>query len=50
MQLLLTICKEYNTAMVMATHDYTILQKYPGRIVRIEQGKLVELTAAGYPG
>lgn len=43
MQLLITICKDYNTGMIMATHDYTILQKYPARIVRIEQGKLVEL-------
>jgi cell division transport system ATP-binding protein len=46
MQLLLTICKDYNTGMIMATHDYTILQKYPARIVRIDQGKLVELTPA----
>lgn len=46
MQLLLTICKDYNTGMIMATHDYTLLQKYPARIVRIEQGKLVELTTA----
>lgn len=44
MQLLLTICKDYNTGMIMATHDYTILQKYPARIVRIEQGKLQELS------
>lgn len=49
MQLLLTICKDYNTGMIMATHDYTLLQKYPARIVRIEQGKLSELTPAGYP-
>lgn len=46
MQLLLTICKDYNTGMIMATHDYTLLQKYPARIVRIEQGKLMELTTA----
>jgi cell division transport system ATP-binding protein len=46
MQLLLTICKDYNTGMIMATHDYTILQKYPGRIVRIEHGKLIELVTA----
>jgi cell division transport system ATP-binding protein len=46
MQLLITICKDYNTGMIMATHDYTILQKYPARIVRIEQGKLVELSPA----
>jgi cell division transport system ATP-binding protein len=49
MQLLITICKDYNTGMIMATHDYTLLQKYPARIVRIDQGKLLELTPAGYP-
>ncbi|MDI9319527.1 MAG: ATP-binding cassette domain-containing protein [Phycisphaerales bacterium] len=48
MQLLITICKDYNTGMIMATHDYTLLQKYPARIVRIDQGKLVELTPVGY--
>jgi cell division transport system ATP-binding protein len=46
MQLLLNICKEYDTAMIMATHDYTILQKYPARIARVEQGKLIELSPA----
>jgi len=46
MQLLIAICKDYQTAMIMATHDYTILQKYPARIVRIEQGKLIELNTA----
>lgn len=49
MQLLITICKDYNTGMIMATHDYTLLQKYPARIVRIEQGKLHEVRPAGYP-
>jgi len=43
MQLLLNICKEYDTAMIMATHDYTILEKYPARIARVEHGKLIEL-------
>lgn len=43
MQLLLNICKEYDTAMIMATHDYTILEKYPARIARVENGKLIEL-------
>jgi cell division transport system ATP-binding protein len=49
MQLLITICKDYNTGMIMATHDYTLLQKYPARIVRIEQGKLHEVILAGQP-
>lgn len=46
MELLITICKDYQAGMIMATHDYSILQKYPARIVRIEQGKLLELNPA----
>lgn len=43
MQLLINICNDYHTALVMATHDYSILRKYPARVVRVEQGKLKEL-------
>jgi len=46
MQLLFTICRDYNTAVVMATHDYSILQKYPARVVRIEQGAVNEITTS----
>lgn len=46
MQLLLNICKDYQTAIIMATHDYTIIQKYPARVVRIEQGAIKEVTPA----
>jgi cell division transport system ATP-binding protein len=28
------------TAVLMATHNYGLLKKYPGRIVRLEEGKL----------
>lgn len=43
MQLLIRIGKELNTAVVMATHDYNILQKYPGRVIRIGEGNVEEL-------
>lgn len=43
MQLLFTICRDYHTAVVMATHDYSIIQRYPARIIRIEQGGVQEL-------
>ncbi|MDR3681924.1 MAG: ATP-binding cassette domain-containing protein [Flavipsychrobacter sp.] len=46
MQLLFNICRDYNTAFIMATHDYTIIQKYPARVVRIEQGFVREISAA----
>ncbi len=47
MQLLFSICRDYQTAVVMATHDYTLIQKYPARVVRIEGGTAREITAAG---
>ncbi len=45
MQLLFSICQDYQAAVIMATHDYTIIQKYPARVVRIEQGAVKELAA-----
>src|SRR5690606_27081475 len=47
MQLLFTICRDYHTAFVMATHDYSIIQKYPARVVKVEQGTLKEISVAG---
>ena len=47
MQLLFNICKDYKTAVVMATHDYTLIQKYPARVMRVEAGGVREISAAG---
>ncbi len=47
MQLLFSICRDYQTAVVMATHDYTLIQKNPARVVRIEGGSAREISAAG---
>lgn len=47
MQLLFNICRDYHTAFIMATHDYGIIHKYPARVVRIEQGSVREISAAG---
>lgn len=46
MHLLFNICRDYNTAFVIATHDYSIIQKYPARVVRIEHGGIHEITPA----
>jgi cell division transport system ATP-binding protein len=43
MQLLLAIAQEENTAVLMATHDMTVVEKFPGRVVRVEQGLLKEI-------
>ena len=42
MQLLLSLAKEENTAILMASHDTSIIQKFPGRIIKIEGGELKE--------
>ncbi len=40
MQLLFHICKDYNTTIVMATHDYRVIQKYPARTIKTEMNKV----------
>ncbi len=42
MNLLFTINKDLNTAVLMATHNYTIIEKYPGRIIKCVDGVLKE--------
>ncbi|MGB1248050.1 MAG: cell division ATP-binding protein FtsE [Chitinophagales bacterium] len=42
MKLLIQINKELNTAILMATHNYTIIEKFNGRIIRCYNGALVE--------
>lgn len=41
-ELLQEIAKE-GTAVLMSTHNYTVIQKYPGRIVKCEDGYLKEV-------
>jgi cell division transport system ATP-binding protein len=40
MVLLHNICKQDNTAVIMATHDYSIINRFPARIIRTEGGKI----------
>ena len=42
MQLLFHISKDYGTAIVMATHDYMVVNKFPARTLSTEGGRLVE--------
>ncbi|GAC1426211.1 MAG: ATP-binding cassette domain-containing protein [Flavisolibacter sp.] len=42
MQLLIHIAKDYGTAVVMATHDYIVIQKFPARMLRTEKGKVLD--------
>lgn len=40
MQLLFHICKDYGTAIIMATHDYIVINKFPARTIKTERGKV----------
>lgn len=42
MQLLFHISRDYGAAIVMATHDYIVIQKFPSRTVRTEKGALID--------
>lgn len=42
MQLLFNICRDYQTAIIMATHDYIMISKYPARMLRTERGKVTD--------
>jgi cell division transport system ATP-binding protein len=42
MNLLFHIAKDFNTAVVMATHDYIVVQKFPARMIRTELGKVID--------
>jgi cell division transport system ATP-binding protein len=42
MQLLFHISRDFGTAIVMATHDYIVINKFPARMVRTERGRVVD--------
>ena len=42
MQLIIHIARDYGTSVVMATHDYIVIQKFPSRTVRTEGGKVFD--------
>jgi len=42
MNLLIHIARDYGTAVVMATHDYIVIQKFPARMVKTEAGRMYD--------
>ncbi len=42
MQLLIAVAKEENTAILMATHDMQMVQKFPGRVLKVVDGEVKE--------
>ncbi len=47
MQLLFNISRDYGTAIMMATHDYVVIRKFPARVVRTEGGKVIDNATIG---
>ena len=43
MRLLVAVGKEENAAVLMATHDMSMVEKYPGRILRVTEGTVKEV-------
>src|SRR6202789_1990245 len=42
MQLLFHISKDYGTAIIMATHDYRVINKFPARTIKTENNKVID--------
>jgi cell division transport system ATP-binding protein len=40
MQLLFSITRDYGTSIIMATHDYPVIAKFPARTIKTERGKV----------
>ena len=42
MNLLFRISREFGSAVVMATHDYMVINKFPGRTIKTEKGRVID--------
>lgn len=42
MQLLFHIARDFGTAVIMATHDFIVINKYPSRMLTTERGKVFD--------
>jgi cell division transport system ATP-binding protein len=45
MQLIIAVSKEEKAAVLMATHDMSMIEKFPGRVFKVEDGCLKNLAS-----
>ena len=45
-QLLYDICHQHNTTVLMSTHNLQLLEQFPGRVLKVEDGRVCEVTAS----
>lgn len=50
MQLLFSIAKDYGTSVIMATHDFIVINRYPSRMLKTERGRLIDSANVGVMG
>ena len=42
MNLMFHISRDFNTTILMATHDYIVVQKFPARTIKTERGRVID--------
>jgi cell division transport system ATP-binding protein len=42
MQLLFQICRDYGTSIIMATHDFIVINRYPSRMLTTERNRVYD--------
>jgi len=45
MQLLFNISKDYGTSIIMATHDFIVINRYPSRMLTTERSRVIDTGA-----
>ncbi len=45
MQLLFQISRDYQTSIIMATHDFIVINRYPSRMLKTERGRVIDSAA-----
>ena len=46
MQLLFQISKDYGSSVILATHDFIVISKYPSRMLKTERGRVFDSAVA----
>jgi cell division transport system ATP-binding protein len=48
MQLLFQIAKDYGTAIIMATHDFIVINRYPSRMLTTERSRVIDTSVKSF--
>ncbi len=48
MNLLIQVSRDFGSAVVMATHDYIVINKFPARTIKTEKGHVIDNASISY--